>query len=305
MNRPAWLLCVLAAAAAHADEVKLGLNGAIGKSRLLPDDNIMNLSVAKLPVDPNSSMYINAIGADKPVHPDFGASYRGGPFGIPYVVVAGTTPRVPVTFEFSDDSDHDYYPIPPDPPMERGTDSHIIMLDRDNWRLYELYAVGLKGQAWHAGSGAIFDLHSNESRPLGWTSADAAGLPILPALVRYDEVAEQKEIRHALRFTVKRTRRAFTFPARHWASKNEEPSLPPMGLRLRLKASFDISSYPPQSQVVLKALKEYGMILADNGGDWFISGVADKRWDDADINTLKRVKGSDFEVVLTGNITTP
>src|SRR5262249_18677494 len=249
---------------------------------------------------------IAAIGADKPLHPDFGARYRGAPFGIPYVVVGGGTPRVPVSFEYADESDRDWYPIPPDPPIEPSGDRHLLIVDRDNWRLFELYGVEQTAAgAWPPAWGASFDPRSTAPRPDGWPSADAAGLPILPGLVRWDEVVERKEIRHALRFTVKRTRRAYTFPARHFAGRSNDPSLPPMGLRVRLKASVDVTGYPPQAQVVLRALQEYGMILADNGGDWYVSGTADARWDDGQLETLKRLKGGDFEVVRMGTVTTP
>jgi hypothetical protein len=283
--------------------VKLGPNASLAGQRPFPDDNIWNTSVTHVPVDPSSAKYIASIGANRPLHPDFGANWHGGPFGIPYVVVPGSTPRVPLAFTYADESDRDWYPIPPNPPIERGDDSHVIVIDRDNWRLFEVFGARLQGDIWRGGSGAVFDLSSNALRPAGYTSADAAGLPIFPGLVRYDEVVERKEIRHALRFTATRTQRAYCFPARHHASKSDDPSLPPMGLRVRLKRSFDLSSYPPQAQVVLRALKEYGMILADNGGDWFISGAPDSRWNDGELNTLKRVKGSDFEAVLTGALT--
>jgi hypothetical protein len=305
MSRHLALVCaLLLGARAGADGGGLGVNASLGR-RPFPDDNVWNQPVRHLPVDPASATLIATIGADKPLHPDFGAHWRGGPFGIPYVVVAGDTPRAPVVFEWPDESDRDYYPIPAGPPIEAGEDRHLLIVDRDHWRLFELYGAHLDGAIWHAGAGAIFDLGANGLRPAGWTSADAAGLPIVPGLVRWDEVVEQKEIRHALRFTVRRTRQAYVFPARHWASKAGDPALPPMGLRVRLKAAFDVSGFPPQAQVVLRALQTYGMILADNGGDWFLSGTADGRWDDAQISTLKRLRGADFEVVQIGNVTTP
>lgn len=255
--------------------------------------------------------YLTSIGLEKAFHPDFGASYNGGPFGIPYIVVAGNTPRVPLTFTYNDESDPGPYPIPANAPIEGGPNSngdrHILVLDRDNQKLYETfssYPVLNNGQivGWDCGSGAIFDLKSNAVRPAGWTSADAAGLPIFPGLVRYDEVA-RGVINHALRFTVSRTQRGYVFPARHFASRSSDATLPPMGMRVRLKASFDISSYPPQSRVVLQCLKTYGMIVADNGSDWFVSGAPDARWNDDDLNTLKRIRGHDFEVVQLGTIT--
>jgi hypothetical protein len=262
-------------------------------------------------VDPNSDALIASIGLGKGLHPDFGANWDGGPFGIPYVVVAGSTARVPVSFDYADESDPGPYPIPPDAPIEGGPESdgdrHVLVIDRDNWMLYELfYAFPLDGgSSWSAGSGAIFDLSSNELRPAGWTSADAAGLPIFPGLARYDEVVEGGEIRHALRFTVSQTRRAYVYPARHWASADTSSDLPPMGMRVRLKAEFDISGFPPSARVVLQALKTYGMIVADNGGDWFISGAPDARWNDDELNTLKTVLGSNFEVVRMGTVVTP
>jgi hypothetical protein len=286
-----------------------GLNATLAPRRLLPDDNPWNQPVDTAQVDPNSDAIVGLIGATKSFHPDFGANWNGGPFGIPYVVVSGIQARVPVTFDYADESDPGPYPIPPDAPIEGGAgstgDRHILIVDRDTWKLYELYAAYPQTDgSWHAGSGAIFDLTSNGLRPAGWTSADAAGLPILPGLVRYDEVTAGA-ILHALRFTVRHTRRAYIPPARHWASSDTSPLRPPMGMRVRLKGSFDISSFPARVQVILRALKKYGMIVADNGSDWFLSGVADARWDDAEINTLKLLGGSDFEVVRMEGVVTP
>jgi hypothetical protein len=213
---------------------------------------------------------------------------------------------VPVTFEYADESDPGPYPIPPNPPIEGGPDSegdrHILIIDRDNHRLYELFSAYPTEKGWRAGSGAIFDLDSNALRPAGWTSADAAGLPIFPGLVRYDEVMEKGEIKHALRFTARRTQRGYISPARHFASSSSDPNLPPMGLRVRLKADYDVSGFPRPVQVILTALKKYGLLLADNGGNWFISGAPDPRWDDEALATIKRVKGRDLEVVDTGPI---
>lgn len=281
----------------------LGVNASLRGWRPFPDDNPWNTPIDHLPVDANSDKYVASIGAGKHLHPDWGLEQK---WGIPYVVVSGAQKRVPVKFEYSDESDHEPYPIPPDPPIEGGPDSngdrHILMIDRDNWKLYELFSVRFKDNQWTAGSGAIFDLKSNALRLAGWTSADAAGLPIFPGLVRADEVFEQKEIRHALRFTVSRTRRAYVFPARHWASQSHDPNLPPMGMRVRLKANYDISKFSPSMQVILRALKKYGMIVADNGGDWFVSGVSDRRWNDDELNSLKTIKGRDFEVVKMENL---
>lgn len=268
--------------------------------RPFPDDNPWNQPVDKLPVDPNSATLIASIGLSKSLHPDFGANWNGGPFGIPYIVVSGSQAKVPMQFEYKDESDPGPYPIPTNAPIEgrasASGDRHILVIDRDNDILYETWSSYPQGSGWKCGSGAIFDLKSNKLRPAGWTSADAAGLPIFPGLVRYDEV-KSGEIRHALRFTVQKTRRAYVFPARHWASANPSQGLPPMGMRVRLKASFDISKFPKQAQVVLAALKKYGMIVADNGSDWFLSGAPDSRWNDDEIGILKRVKGADFEVV--------
>lgn len=285
----------------------LGPNASLHGYRPFPDDNPWNTPVDKLPVDARSRAFIKSIGADKPLHPDFGPPYEGAPIGIPYVVVSGTQPKVQVSFEYADESDPGPYPIPPDAPIEGGPqadgDRHVVVFDRDNEKLYELFSATRAGKGWQAGSGAVFDLRTNELRPEGWTSADAAGLPIFPGLVRYDEVMEQKEIRHALRFTVQKSQRAYLAPARHWASENKDPSLPPMGLRVRLKADYDISKFPESAQVILRCLKTYGMFLADNGSDWFISGVPDDRWDDEALGAIKRVKGSDLEVVEMGRLT--
>lgn len=285
-----------------------GVNGPLVGFRPFPDDNPWNTPVDKLPLSPLSDKYVAAIGASKPLHPDFGANWNGGPFGIPYIVATQSAPLVPVTFEYADESDPGPYRVPDDTPIEGGEnatgDRHMIIVRPTEKKLYELYSVQPVRENGRivsiaAGSGAIFDLTSNKLRPAGWTSADAAGLPIFPGLVRYDEVTAG-EIRHALRFTVKKTQRAYISPATHYASRDRNPDLPPMGLRFRLKAGFDISPYPPQAQVVLRALQTYGMMVADNGGDWFVSGAPDARWDDSQLNTLKRVRGQDFEVVDTG-----
>jgi hypothetical protein len=213
--------------------------------------------------------------------------------------------RSPVTFQYESESDAGPYPIPPNPPIEPGGDRHLLVLTQNERVLYELYLLTGGPGAWEAGSGAIWDARLGTVRPAGWTSADAAGLPILPGLVRYDEVVEQGEIRHALRFTVQRTRRAYLPPASHWASSSTDPLDPPMGMRVRLKAGYDISGFPPHARVILQALKTYGMIVADNGSNFFLSGTADARWNDAINNTLKQVKVSDFEVVRMVGVVTP
>ena len=270
---------------------------------ILPDTNIWNTPIDQLPVDPNSSSYINTIGASTGLHPDFGSgTWDGGPIGIPYNVVPGSQPKVEIAFDYSDESDPGPYPIPPDPQIEGGVDStgdrHILVLDKDRCILYETWSTYPQSDGtWQAGSGAIFNLRSNELRPSGWTSADAAGLPVLPGLVRYDEVASG-EIRHAIRFTVPRTRRAYVWPARHYASSLTALNYPPMGQRFRLKTDFDVSQFSAQVQVILQAFKKYGVILADNGSAWYISGVPDPRWNnDVLLSELKLVKGSDFEAV--------
>jgi hypothetical protein len=244
------------------------------------------------------------------LHPDFGTVYNGSPNGIPYVLVPGTQPKVPVRFSYREESDPGPYPVPSDAPIEGGPngkgDRHVLVIDRDHGRLYELFGARplAGGRAWQAGSGAIFDLNSNRLRPAGWGSADAAGLPVFPGLVRYDEVVGLGVVRHAFRFTVEHSRRAYVHPARHYASPATDPDLPPMGMRARLKASYDTSGFPAQARVILETLKSHGMILADNGGDWFLSGAPDPRWDDEDLHTLKRVKVRDFEVIAMGRIVT-
>jgi hypothetical protein len=250
------------------------------------------------------------MGASTGLHPDFGSGvYGGGPIGIPFDVVTKTTPRARVTFEYADESDKVAYPIPRTVHIEGGRasdgDRHALLLDRDACKLYELYALYPKtGGGWKAGSGATWNLRTNALRPAGWTSADAAGLPIFPGLARYDEVA-RGTIDHALRFTASRTRSAYVYPARHDASSSDDPSLPPMGTRVRLKAGVDISGYPRQARVVLQALKTYGMILADNGSNWYISGAPDAHWSNDALHALGGIKGSDFEVVDTSSLPHP
>ncbi|MEZ5942573.1 MAG: hypothetical protein R3C18_14360 [Planctomycetaceae bacterium] len=283
----------------------LGPNSPLGGMQIFPADNAWNQPVDAAKVDVLSDVIIKAIGADKTLFPDFGSgTWNGAPIGIPYYVVDGKQKFVPISFTaYGDQSDPGPYPIPADVPVEGAPnidgDRHVIIVDRDNHKLYELFRAFsiANGQMWRADSGAIFDLHSNAKRPEGWTSADAAGLPIFPGLVRYEEAVELGEIKHALRFTVAKTRRAYVAPASHHASRDENPLLPPMGMRVRLKADFDISDYPAEAQVILKCLKKYGMILADNGSDWYISGAPDPRWNNDTLRTLRQVKGSDLEVI--------
>jgi hypothetical protein len=281
------------------------------KCRIFPASNHWNLRVDGLPVHPSSDRIVASIGADDNVHADFGSGrYEGGPIGIPYTVVSRRQRRVPVSFEYADESDRGPYPVPRDAPIEGGRrsdgDRHVIVVDRGRCKLYELFAAYpvAGGRRWRAGSGAIWNLRSNRLRPEGWTSADAAGLPILPGLARHDEVRRGR-IDHALRFTARRTRRAYIYPATHFASSLTDPDLPAMGQRLRLKAGFDTSGFPRQARVVLEALKRYGMILADNGSSWFVSGAPSRGWDNDDLHTLHRVQGSDFEVVDTSQLPRP
>jgi hypothetical protein len=265
---------------------------------IFPATNVWNKRVDTLPVAANSDAMISAIGGDSTVHPDFG-SYLG--YGIPYNVVSSKTAQpATVTFDYADESDRGPYPMPEHPNQEASGDGHILIVDSSTCKLYELYGAKGRDTSWKAGSGAVWNLRSNHLRPDGWTSADAAGLPILPGLVRYDEVAAGA-IRHALRFTASKTSNSHIFPARHDAG-DSDPSLPPMGLRVRLKASVDISGYGKQAKVVLRALKTYGMILADNGSPWYISGASDRRYNDDDLHGLGKLKGSDFEVVDTSHL---
>jgi hypothetical protein len=273
-----------------------------GACPTFPADNIWNRDITQLPVDPHSAQYIASIGLGGHLHPDFGTDPT---YGIPYNSVPANQPTVPVSFDYADESDAGPYPIPTNPLIEGGGqgsgDSHILMVDSGTCKLYELYAAQRQSNgSWHAGSGAIWDLRSDHLRPAGWTSSDAAGLPIFPGLVCYDEVAAGA-INHALRFTVAHTQNTYIWPARHQAG-DSNTAYPPMGLRLRLKANVDISSFPPQSRVILIALKHYGMMVADNGSNWFITGAPDSRWNDDDLNQLKTVPGSDFEVVNTSGL---
>lgn len=268
-----------------------------------PADNIWNVRIDTQPLDARSGAYVAAIGPGRGLHPDFGAGlWDGGPIGIPFVAVPTDQPLVEISFDYDDESDPGPYPIPTDAPIEGGPDSdgdrHILTLRNGDCRLFETYdSWPTPDGSWHAGSGAVFDLTSHALRPAGWTSADAAGLPILPGLVRYDEVASGR-IEHALRFTAPQTQRAYVWPARHYASSNSDPNLPPMGQRFRLRADFDISGFSPTNRVILTALKEYGMILADNGSAWYLSGIPDERWDNDDLHALQTgVRGSDFQAV--------
>src|SRR3954463_16041050 len=276
-----------------------------------PSNNLWNTDISTAAVDPNSANYINFIGSTVTLHPDFGSgTFHSQTLGIPYQVVAGTQAKVNVTLNaFADESDPGPKPIPSNAliegyPKPGNGDRHVLVLDKDGCWLYELFNASVKNGNWSADQASIWDMSINDQRPFTWTSADAAGLPVFAGLARYDEVAAGA-IHHALRFTVPSSQRAFVLPATHWASTNTSTNAPPMGLRLRLKASFNISGYPADDQVILTALKTYGMILADNGSALFVSGAPDTRWNDTNLNLLKNVHASDFEVVNAGTIYKP
>jgi len=283
-------------------------SGDLGGRPIFPSSDPWRTDISGSPRDALSDSLIASCGATTGMHPDFGTVYGGAPNGIPYVVVHGTQPRVPVSFYYGDESDPGPYPVPPYAPVEGGSsstgDRHVLVVDADNWKLYEMYDAHpvSGGASWTGGSGAVFDMTAGTVRPAGWTSADAAGLPILPGLVRYDEVGIHHAIEHALRFSCARTRKAYVAPARHSAGSQTGVNFPPMGMRVRLKASFDISGFSPTNQVILKALKKYGMFVADNGSDMYLSGAPDPRWSDDDLHNLTKVRGSDFEVIQMSGI---
>ena len=275
---------------------------------VFPASSVWNKRVDALPLAGNSAAIVGSIGAGLNLHADFGSGlWDGGPIGIPITVVGSSTPKRAVRFEYAGESDRGPYPIPSAVKIEGGRqsdgDRHAILVDRSACKLYELFALYPRSGTprWRAGSGAIWNLRSNRLRPAGWTSADAAGLPILPGLARYDEIARGR-INHALRFTVERSRRAYIYPARHYASSLTDPDLPPMGLRLRLRANFPVAGFPRQARIVLTALKRYGMIVADNGSSWYVSGAPNPLWSNDQLHTLHRVRGSDFVVVNTSTL---
>lgn len=297
----------------------LGIGASLNGAIPFPADNAWNTDISGAPVDPNSANLIASIGANGSLFPDFGSgTWNGAPIGIPYVVVAGTQAKVAIHYTaYGDESDPGPYPVPPTAPVEGalpdgsgGGDRHVLVIDRDNNRLYELgEAYRQADSSWNAAVGAIFHLDSNNVRPggqPGWTSTDAAGLPIFPGLVRYDE-ASTGTIAHALRFTVSTTRRAYVPPATHWASSNTSANLPPMGMRVRLKASYVIpANFSTETRAILQALKTYGLIVADNGSNWYMTGAPDERWNnDALKSELGSVKGSNFEVVRMDGLVTP
>lgn len=297
-------LCVLATAGAPAlARAPRARIARVAGCQILPADNPLNQDISGAPVDPNSDRYIASIGAAAHLFADFGFTPT---YGMPYVVVGPHQHKVPIKFtEWGKESNPGPYPVPPDPPVEKaeeaGGDKHVLVLQEGSCKLYELYKAHRHGLVWDAGSGAVFNLHSNALRPEGWTSADAAGLPIFPLLTRYQEVAEG-EITHALRVTVGQTQRGYIHPATHSASDSSDASLPPMGLRLRLKASFSLAGFHGQALVILRALKRYGLIVADNGSPWFLSGAPSPNWNKRDLAQLEQVPGSAFEAVSTGPI---
>jgi hypothetical protein len=301
VRRRAALVAIAALACAGGSAQALRVPAA-PRCPVFPASNPWNNRVDKLPVAKNSAAIIASIGAGTGLHADFGSGlWEGSPIGIPFDVVSRTTKRSRVSFEYDDESDHVGYPIPRNVHIEGGSDHHALLLDKSACRLYELGGLERTGGRWHAWAGATWNLRSNRVRPAGWTSADAAGLPIFPGLARYDE-AKRGVIDHALRFTVQRTRRAYLYPARHYASSLTDANLPPMGLRVRLKASFDVRPFPRQARIVLTALKRYGMIVADNGSNWYITGAPNRGWSNDQLHTLGRVTGSNFEVVDTTSL---
>lgn len=287
----------------------LGIGASLNGARPFPANNAWNMDISRFPVSPNSANLIASIGNTTGLHPDFGTFWQGAPIGIPYVVVSGSQPRVPMNFIWwPGESDAGPYPFPPDAPVEGGLsssgDRHVLTIDRDNWKLYETYSSYPVngGASWDAGNGAVWNFNSNKLRTPGWTSADAAGLPIFPGLVRRDEVL-LGEIKHAFRFTAQTSRTSYVYPATHQAGSTSSQNAPPMGMRVRLKSSFNINNtaFSSNVRVILRAMQKYGMILADNGSNWYVSGTHDPLWNDDELSSLSRVKGSDFEVVQTPN----
>ncbi len=301
---PAMMLdsIVVTAAGGGGATADLGVDADLHGKQVFPASNAWNQPVDTAQVDPNSNLILSTIGLNTSLHPDWGSTW-----GIPYTVVPDNTPRVNVPFTYASESDPGPYPVPANPVIEgNGTgDAHLLVITQNEWKLYEIFSMQPNGVGWTGGSGAIFDLTNGTTRPAGWTSADAAGLPIFPGLVRYDEVYLHGAINHALRFTVQHTRNAYVAPASHVASSLSGAQYAPMGMRVRLKASFDISGYPAPMQVILRALKKYGMMVADNGSNFFVSGTPDPRWNDDYDNLLKQVKVGDFEVVKMTGVVTP
>jgi hypothetical protein len=287
----------------NCNSISLGQGASLGGFVPFRVDSLWNTDISSAPVDPNSAAVINLIGSGVGMHPDFGAGqFQGSTIGIPYLIVGAQQPPVTINFTaFGSESDPGPMPIPVTAPIEGypnpGTgDRHVLVLDNSNCFLYELFSSYVNGTTWNADSAAVWDLLSNEQRPYTWTSADAAGLPIFPGLARYDEVAAGK-ISHALRFTLQQSRAAFVLPATHWAANSSNSNAAPMGMRMRLKSSFNVSGFSAANQVILNALKKYGMIMADNGSNMYLSGAPDDRWDNNDLHNLGQVTASDFEVI--------
>lgn len=283
-----------------------GQGPTIGGCPVFPADNIWNTRIDQLPLHTNSSAWITTIGASTGIKTDFGSGlWNGGPIGIPFITVQGTQTKYPATFDYASESDPGPYAVPLTAPIEGGSassgDRHAIAIDTTNCILYELFSAYPQASSWRAGSGAIYPLTSHALRPAGWTSADAAGLPIFPGLVRYDEILAG-EIKHAIRFTVPATQRAYLWPARHYASSQTSTNYPPMGARFRLKSTFNISGFSATNQIILRAMQRYGIILADNGSAWYISGAPDERWNNTDLRALLNVRGSDFEAVDSSSL---
>lgn len=276
----------------------------LGNFDVFPTDNVWKWDISGHSVHPNSANFVATVGVDNNLHPDFGTEWAGAPIGIPYVIVTGAQANIPIVYTaYGDESDPGPFPLPLDAPIEGGSasdgDRHAIAVDKENKVLYEIYRAFPKASNWEAQSGVKFDLTVNEDHPEGWTSADAAGLPIFPGLVRYEEVYIKGEVNHAIRMTVKYSQKKYIWPARHYASSSIDTNRPPMGLRFRLKAAYDISGFSTPIQVILRAMKKHGLIVADNGSDWYISGAPDPRWSDGVLGELKSIKGNAFEAVLT------
>jgi hypothetical protein len=301
------VVCIIAIAAVSAMAplaVFAGPDQDLGDFKVFPDDNVWKWDVSNYQVHPNSANFLASVGTATNLHPDFGTVWNGAPIGIPYLVVTSAQPLVPVVYtDYGSESDPGPFPIPLTAAIEGGSastgDRHVITVDKDRKVLCELYYAFPKTANWEASSGAKFDLTINEDHPLGWTSADAAGLPIFPGLVRYEEVYIKKEVNHAIRMTVQNSQKAFIYPARHYASSSADTNRAPMGLRFRMKASYDISRFSPPIQIICQAMKKHGLIVADNGSNWYISGAPDPRWSDDTLGQLKTIPGSAFEVVLT------
>jgi hypothetical protein len=292
-GRQAWLMLPLLTVAVMAPIPAEGATPPTTSCQVFPADNIWNADISTLPVHAQSAQWLASMAAASTnLHPDFG----GPPYGFPYNIVDNTHPTVSVTFAYASESDPGPYPVGVDTSIEAGSDHHALIINRDTCTLYELYGLSGSGSSWTAGSGAIFPLGSDALRPLGWTSADAAGLPIFPGLVRWDEV-QAGAIKHAIRFTAQQTDQSFLWPARHQAGTAANPSLPSMGARFRLKSTYDISHFSAQAQVILLALQHYGLILADNGSNWYFSGTEDPGWPDSLLSELKTIPASQFDAI--------